>query len=74
MVDDRGEDDETFFRRRPNLNARIRLPFKNEFPPGLIDAGRIAFVHVFTIRDPVTNEPTTRARGIFYSDDDGGSA
>jgi hypothetical protein len=68
-ADDRGEDDETFFRRHPNVNARTRLPFPNEFPPGLIDAARVAFVHVVTIRDPLTNEPTTRGRGVFYCDD-----
>jgi hypothetical protein len=73
--DDRGESDETFFRRRPNVNTRTRLPFDGEFSPGVIDAARIAFVHVVTIRDPVTNEPTTRGRGVFYADSsDGGRA
>jgi hypothetical protein len=73
--DDAGESDLAFFRRRPHVNVRTRLPFENEFPPGVIDADRVAFVHVVTIRDPLTNEPTTRGRGIFYADSsDGGSA
>jgi hypothetical protein len=69
--DDRGEDDLTFFTRRPNVNTRTRLPFQGEFPAGLIDAERIAFVHVVTLRDPLTNEPTTRGRGVFYADERG---
>jgi hypothetical protein len=75
MADDRGEDDLTFFRRRPNVNTRTRLPFAGEFPPGVLEPGRGAFVHVATLRDPLTNEPTTRGRGIFYADSsDGGRA
>jgi hypothetical protein len=65
--DDRAESDLEYFTARPN-DERLRLPFKDEFPPGVIDAGRIAFVHVVTLRDPVTNEPTTRGRGVFYAD------
>ena len=71
MADNTGEDDLTFFSRRPHVSTRTRLPFPNEFPPGVIDAARVAFVHVVTIRDPVTNEPTTRGRGVFYSDGGG---
>jgi hypothetical protein len=72
-ADDRGEDDETFFRRHPNVNARTRLPFPNEFPAGLIEQGRglTAFVHVLIIRNS-DGSPGTRARGIFYGD--GGTA
>jgi hypothetical protein len=69
--DDCGEDDLTFFSRRPHVSTRTRLPFPNEFPAGVIDAARIAFVHVVTLRDPVTNEPTTRGRGVFYADERG---
>jgi len=70
--DDSGEDDLAFFSRRPTINSRIRLPFKDEFPE-LLKPG--AFVHVLLVtRDPVTHEPRTRARAIFYSDIDGGSA
>jgi hypothetical protein len=73
--DDAGESDLAFFTKHPNVNARTRLPFPNEFPPGLIDAERIAFVHVFLAsRDPKTNAPGTRARGIFYADNKGGRA
>jgi hypothetical protein len=68
MADDRGEDDFAFFSRRPDLDTRTRLPFPNEFPAGVIDVARVAFVHVVMMRDPVTNEPTTRGRGVFYSD------
>jgi hypothetical protein len=74
--DDHGEDDLTFFSRRPNVNTRTRLPIAGEFPPGVIDARRVAFVHVVTLRDPLTNQPTTRGRGVFYADssDEGGRA
>jgi hypothetical protein len=71
MVDDSGEDDETFFRRRPDANVRVRLPIAGEFPPGAIDPGRVAFVHVQVERDPATGEPGTRARAIFYTNDEG---
>ena len=75
MVDNASEDDETFFRRRPNVNARTRLPFENEFPPGVLEPGRGAFVHVLLVtRDPKTNAPATRARAIFYTDIAGGRA
>jgi hypothetical protein len=74
--DNRAESDYDYFAARPNVSARTRLPFDGEFPPGVIDAGRGAFVHVFLAsRDPVTNAPGTRARAIFYADSsDGGSA
>jgi hypothetical protein len=73
--DNAGESDFDFFAARPNVNTRTRLPFPGEFPAGVIDAGRVAFVHVFLAsRDPVTNAPGTRARGIFYADNDGGRA
>jgi hypothetical protein len=72
--DDRGESDFDYFVARPHVSTRTRLPFENEFPAGVIDAERIAFVHVVTIRDPLTNEPTTRGRGVFYCDDEGGRA
>jgi hypothetical protein len=71
--DNRGEDDATFFSRRPSVNSRVRLPFKGEFPDDLLKPG--AFVHVLLVtRDPLTNEPRTRARAIFYSDIEGGNA
>jgi hypothetical protein len=70
--DDAGESDLEYFNARPNVDARVRLPFPNEFAPELLKPG--AFVHVLLIRDPLTNEPRTRARAIFYSDIDGGSA
>jgi hypothetical protein len=74
--DDRGESDLAFFRRRPHVNSRTRLPFANELPLAVVElaGGREMFVHVVVERDPVTNEPGTRARGIFFSDIAGGRA
>jgi hypothetical protein len=72
MADCTGEDDLEFFTARPDVDSRVRLPFENEFGPELLRPG--AFVHVLLIRDPLTNEPRTRARAIFYSDIDGGHA
>jgi hypothetical protein len=67
--DNRGESDELFFSRRPSINERTRLPFPNEFAPGVLEPGRGAFVHVLLVtRDPKTNAPGTRARAILYSD------
>jgi hypothetical protein len=68
--DDAGGDDLTFFSRRPNVCTRTRLPFEDEFPAGVIDIARVPFVHVVTLRDPLTNEPTTRGRGVFYAETD----
>jgi hypothetical protein len=75
MVDDRGEDDDTFFRRRPHVNERTRLPFDGELPPAMvaIARGRSVFVSVAIQRDRAGN-PTTRARAVFCSDIDGGRA
>jgi len=73
MVDNAGEDDLSYFTARPSVNERTRLPFPGEFPAALLRLG--AFVHVLLVtRDPLTNEPRTRARAIFYSDSDGGTA
>jgi hypothetical protein len=72
QADDAGESDLEFFTARPNVDARVRLPFPNEFPDELLTPG--AFVHVLLIRDPSTGEPRTRARAIFYSDLEGGTA
>jgi hypothetical protein len=75
--DDRGESDFDYFASRPHVDARVRLPFENEFPPGVLEPGRGepgrgVFVHVFLVsRDPVTNAPGTRARAIVYTDDGG---
>jgi hypothetical protein len=70
MVDDRGESDLDLFAARPSVNERIRLPFPNEFAPDEVGATRVAFVLVVTLRDPVTNEPTARGRGVFYAETD----
>src|SRR5438445_4771355 len=64
--DDRGESDLDFFAARPGINERTRLPFPNEFPAGVLEPGRSAFVHVLLVtRDPKANAPGTRARAIF---------
>jgi hypothetical protein len=71
MADTAGEDDLAYFTARPNINERTRLPIDGEFPAALLRPG--AFVHVRLLtRDPLTNEPRTRARAIFYSDLNGG--
>jgi hypothetical protein len=74
-ADDTGESDETFFTARPNARTRNRLPFEGEFPPAVIELarGRTMLVHVIMMRDRA-GRPTTRVRGVFFSDIDGGSA
>jgi hypothetical protein len=76
QVDDCGESDFDYFLARPNATTRTRLPFENEFPPAVMEMarGRSMFVHVVMMRDLVTNEPTTRGRGVFFSDSGGGTA
>jgi hypothetical protein len=68
-LDANGESDLKYFRRRPNVTTRTRLPFAGEFPAVVMELarGRTMFVHVVMMRDPMTNEPTTRGRGIFYT-------
>jgi hypothetical protein len=56
-----GESDFAFFSRRPSVNTRTRLPFENEFPPGVLEPGRGAFVRVLIERDE-TGQPKRRAR------------
>jgi hypothetical protein len=69
--DNRGESDLEYFNARPNVDERVRLPFANEFAPELLKPG--AFVHVLLIRNS-DGSPGTRARAIFYSDIEGGTA
>jgi hypothetical protein len=70
--DDVGESDFDFFLARPGVDTRTRLPFPDELPPGTIESGRGAFVHVFlATRDPKTNSPAIRARAIFYMGEGG---
>jgi hypothetical protein len=70
-----GESDLAYFTARPGISTRTRLPFPNEFPPGVLEPSRVAFVHVLLVtRDPKTNAPATRARAIFYADNRGGCA
>jgi hypothetical protein len=60
-TDDAGESDLTFFSRRPDVNTRTRLPFPNEFPAGVLEPGRCAFVRVLIERD-ADGRPKRRAR------------
>jgi hypothetical protein len=50
-ADDAGEDDWTYFRARPGVNTRTRLPFENEYHACVLLPGRPAFVHVEIERD-----------------------
>jgi hypothetical protein len=63
-----GEDDFTFFRRRPHERTRIRSPFPGEFPRKILKQhrGRTAVVIVAVDRDPVTGDPRNRARGVLF--------
>jgi hypothetical protein len=63
--DDCGEDDETFFRRRPNVNTRTRLPIDGEFPPGVLEPGRGAFVRILIERD-ADGHLKRRARRVLH--------
>jgi hypothetical protein len=65
MRDDTGEDDRTFFSRRPCARQRWRLPFDAELPPEIWQpaaaAGLAAFVIVEMKRD-AAGAPTIRSR------------
>jgi hypothetical protein len=65
MVDDCGEDDLTFFRRRPGVNCRKRLAFANEPPPGLLERDEcdVAFISVRLERD-AAGKPAKILRAI----------
>ena len=71
--DDCGQSDYDYFAARPDIDSRVRLPFPDEFPPGVLEDSRCAFVRVFIIRNQ-DGSPGTRSRAIFYSDIDGGTA
>ena len=69
MADDRGEDDETFFRRRPGARHRFRLPLPGEFSAAILSEARIqargreVVVLVVSDRD-ARGIPSARARGL----------
>jgi hypothetical protein len=66
------ESDLEFFRARPGVDSRTRLPFPNEFPPDVLDQGGLdCFVHVIVERNSV-GHPVRRARGLLFCE--GGSA
>jgi len=71
--DNRGEDDWTYFRRRPGAAVRTRLPFPNEFPDDFMEyGGGVAFVRITVERDAATGEPTRGARSLMFCE--GGNA
>jgi hypothetical protein len=51
IFDCAGESDLEFFRRRPDVNERVRLPFENEYPVCVLLPGRPAFVRLEIDRD-----------------------
>jgi hypothetical protein len=56
----------------PTLNSEQLAGELNHSNNRTVDAPQAAPV---ILRDPVTNEPTTRSRGVFYADSsDGGRA
>jgi hypothetical protein len=71
--DDCGEDDRTYFGRRPDANERLRLPFQTEFAPCMLEPGRAAFVRISVVkRDAATGRPTRVARRLMFCE--GGTA
>ena len=67
MVDNTGENDLEFFRRRPGVDSRKRLAFENEPPPGLASRSydNVAFISVRLLRD-AAGQPATILREIAY--------
>ena len=67
--DDAGEDDATFFTRRPEVQHRFRLPLPDEFSAAILSEarhqarGREVLVMVVIDRD-ASGRPSTRARGL----------
>lgn len=70
LPDDRGEDDWTYFRRRPGAVTRLRLPFEDEYPACVLLPGRPAFVRIQVERD--ANGRLKRCRSLRFCK--GGSA
>ena len=60
-----GEDDWSFFRRRPAATTRTRLVFPNEYPSDFMQHGRVGFVHVTVVRDD-RGRPVWAARNIKF--------
>jgi hypothetical protein len=67
IVDDCGEDDRSFFLRRPDVNSRKRLAFENEPPPGVLERDGVAFISVRLVRD-AAGLPATILREIAYGE------
>jgi hypothetical protein len=68
--DHAGEDDLTFFRRRPYARTRVRSAFPGEFPRKILKRarGRDLVVVVAIERDPITNEPKARGRSLHFAE------
>jgi hypothetical protein len=69
MVDNTGEDDRSFFTRRPEARHRFRSPFDGEFSAAILSEARIqargreVLVLVVIDRD-ASGIPSTRGRGL----------
>jgi hypothetical protein len=69
-IDRAGETDIAYFRARPEARTRIRSATPGEFPRKVLKRarGRQVVVMVAIDRDPVTGEPTRRARAIHFAE------
>jgi hypothetical protein len=66
--DNRGENDETFFRRRPNARQRLRLPFPAELPLEIWQPAAAAGVAGFVIvTRGAPGAPWTRSRQFVFA-------
>jgi hypothetical protein len=70
-ADGRGEDDASFFARRPGLTRRLRFAFIGEFPIDMTDDLGVALVSVRMDRNAL-GQRCKRMRAIFFRE--GGSA
>jgi hypothetical protein len=69
MVDNTGEDDRSFFTRRPEARHRFRQPFLGEFPDAILSEARTQargceVVVLVVIDRDASGRPSTRARGL----------
>jgi hypothetical protein len=70
--DNRGESDWEYFRARPGVATRTRLPFPREYPDDFLEyGGGAAFLHIAVTRDR-NGEPTWCDRRLQFCE--GGSA
>ena len=72
--DDRGEDDWTFFRRRPGINRRVRFSTDGEFGPEIAAQARGRAIIVMVAVGLNASGIPTRARAFTFSEIEGGRA